>query len=250
MTTLKELKEYLILFSAPMVNAILDDRKTMTRRVVNPQPEIAYIERNGGWLEKKTSKGGNIFLSNTGDEIGKTEHGWLKFPYGGGYFRKDIIGTLLWVREAWQALAEYDHLEPSEIPAGSDILYNADRPDMPWDSRKRNLLFMPRWASRIQLKITDIRVERLHDISEEDAKSEGIVFAGKSVNEFDMYAHRGAVHTMTELGGLGNSNVVDVEFIGRTAKQAFTKLWHKINGTESWAQNPWVWAVEFERIKP
>ena len=77
---------------------------------------------------------------------------------------------------------------------------------------------MPRWASRIQLEITDIRVERLQDISDDDALEEGVDRTNTSIKGY--------------------------------ARQRFQNLWQKINGVDSWDQNPWVWVIEFERIKP
>ena len=222
-----------------MVNAILDGKKTQTRRVVtqkmNPHDFLGGIGDNKNdpynyGFENPDCLGHFITLPEQ------------RCPYG-------KIGDQLWVRETFHR------------PTDQVTIYRANWRE---DARARGFdnipntvnwkwtpsIHMPRWASRIQLEITDIGVERLQDISEEDAKSEGIIFAGKSVNGFDMYAHHGAVHTMKELGGSGDSKLADVEFIGRTAKQAFMKLWQKINGAESWDKNPWVWVIEFERIKP
>ena len=189
-----EMKERPIPFSGPMVRAILDGRKTQTRRVVKPR----------SWADK-------CHIAN--EEYGVT---FGKCPYG-------QPGDRLWVREAWQALAEYDHLKPSKIPQGTDVLYNADHPDMPWNSRKRNLRFMPRKFSRITLEITGIRVERLNDISDVDVIAEGVRDLGDGVGELDM------------LYGL--------------QKALFKNLWQSVNGPDSWAANPWVWVIEFKRLE-
>ena len=233
------MKERPILFSAPMVNAILDGKKTQTRRVVKPyEPNFRTV----------TVPQGVVCRNEDGFTYRST------CPYG-------QVGDQLWVRESFNYSTDKE-LHPDEKPnpapqrsnyLSKHLVYAADgvksHPEF-GKARWKPSIHMPRWASRIQLEITDIGVERLQDISEEDAKSEGIIFAGKSVNGFDMYAHHGAVHTMKELGGSGDSKLADVEFIGRTAKQAFMKLWQKINGAESWDKNPWVWVIEFERIKP
>jgi hypothetical protein len=135
----------------------------------------------------------------------------------------DVDVALAQVREAWQALPEYDHLKPSEVPVGSGIIHLAERENCQWDSRYRHARFMPRWASRITLEITNVRVERLQDISEADAQAEGC---------------RGPVskETMWETG--------------LVPSEAFERLWTQINGLDSWAANPWVWVIEFKRVTP
>jgi hypothetical protein len=100
--------------------------------------------------------------------------------------------------------------------------YRADTKAAPDDVRWRPSIHMPRWASRITLRITDIRVERLQDISEDDAKAEGVG-----------YKNPGYLP-----GTKGN-------WIG-----SFAYLWNKINGPGAWEANPWVWVVAFERVKP
>jgi hypothetical protein len=101
--------------------------------------------------------------------------------------------------------------------------YRADNKAAPDDVRWRPSIHMPRWASRITLRITDIRVERLQDISEDDARAEG-------VKPLDYAAH----------------HVAD----GCGARIAFEQLWNTINGPGAWEANPWVWVVAFERVKP
>ena len=155
-----------ILFSAPMVRAILNGRKTQTRRVIKPQPEIAYVERNGGWLEKKTSTSGNVFLSTSGGE-GKTEHGWLKCPYG-------QAGDRLWVRETFSVC---------EMDDGSQYAYRATG-DKIGCLKWKPSIFMPRLARRITLEVTSVRVERLQDISDADALAEGVDQTNTSIGGY------------------------------------------------------------------
>lgn len=210
------MKERPILFSGEMVRAILDGRKTQTRRVVKPQPP------NWAWTRVKEY----AEIRGLTQQVGKIEY-WIKpCPYG-------QPGDRLWVRETWRA---------EELPVyGEDgIRYRADnhfqiientfeasekwgdayRPGMKW----RSSIFMPRWASRITLEIVSVRVDQVQDISEDDAKAEGITlqFPTRSV------PHR--------VGG-------DVW----TYPNAYARLWDDINSKSGlgWDANPWVWVVEF-----
>lgn len=204
------MKERPILFSGEMVRAILDGRKTMTRRVMKRQPHGA-----GEWV----LRGENWLFPDVCPYI------TIKCPYG-------QPGDRLWVRETWASLDGVDHLSPKDIellcrdagyktgPCG-DLWYQADNSYRQWGDDKqtkgkwRPSIHMPRWASRINLEITDVCVERLQDISEEDARSEGI---------------------NNPLGSL--------------ALNIFPSLWDSINLKRGygWDSNPWVWVVEFKRL--
>ena len=203
--------ERAINFNAAMVNAILQGRKTQTRRIMNPQPLMRKIQGSYGSFRlsvKKRNGKGYWPLSNAKDLIAN------ECPYG-------QPGDRLWVRESFQFLAEYDFCPPSHAPINSDMLYVADRPDSLWDAKVRPPQFMPRWASRITLEIENVRVERLLDISEADAIAEG----------------RDACI---------NTHLVDFDVIDW--KIAFENLWIDIYGTESWHSNPWVWVIEFKKL--
>lgn len=195
-------KERPILFSAPMVRAILDGRKTMTRRVVKlPRGCIWYDGMGGideGWYC---------------DEAGK---GWwhvedMACPYG-------QPGERLWVREAWLPF-RYEH-----IIGGKRYAYRADSDGDSESDRCRTELgykwkppiHMPRKASRLTLEITEVRVERLQDITENGASLEGV-----------------------------HLNRPDEE----TYYHQFSRLWEHINGKGSWSSNPWVWVVSFKRME-
>ena len=209
------IKERPILFSAPMVRAILDGRKSQTRRVVKPQfdhdaePCEVLATTIEGWADYQGHSG---LWAHEGDP-GETT---VKFQYG-------KTGDRLWVREAWKALAEYDHLAPRDIPVGTDISYPATYDG--WVSRGRPSIHMPRWSSRILLEIVRVRVERLQDISEADAVAEGCP------------------------GCLGPNPDFPDEW-DPTPQEEFCDLWKTINGAESWNANPWVWVVEFKRVTP
>lgn len=180
------MKERGIIFSGPMVYAIQEDRKTQTRRIVKPQPD-----------------GETVMHVNYG-------HGWseaLRCPYG-------VAGDRLWVRETFA-------LE-SKSYAGDKVRYRAD--GKPTSGAWRPSIHMPRWASRITLEITGVRVERLQEISEADAKAEGVIPTG-----------RRATHKWC--------NGEDVSH-----RRQFADLWDSLHGKGAWEQNPWVWVVEFRRL--
>ncbi|WP_312772747.1 hypothetical protein [Pseudomonas rhodesiae] len=219
-----EIKERPILFSAPMVRAILEGRKTVTRRPVKVQP---HIDASGNFCVGNSNYGQDGYGSPV------TKH----FVNGCCPFGKP--GDRLWVREAWQADAQVDSVAPRELSHGEPIRYPAD-----WDFRQtgcammkpgkiRPSIHMPRWVSRILLEITDVRVERLQGITEEQAKVEGVRLM------------RDGSDTWVSREGPGN-----LVTPWPTAKEAFSDLWNTINGPQAWAANPWVWVVEFKRVTP
>lgn len=211
-----------ILFSAPMVRALLDGRKTQTRRVVKPQP-------HHGPVGQIVNLGGAEWAMDDGDLSGL----WT-CPYG-------ATGDLLWVRESWRYINHQNGPRGFEVCIG----YEADGDDLPnrpslptgpgwedkvdsWPYRTRRWpsIHMPRWASRLTLEITDIRVERLQTISDADARAEGIVVA-----EHD--------------DGRLIFPVPGTEDYEETARAAYLALWNKINGAAADFANPWVWALTF-----
>ena len=227
------MKERPILFSAPMVQAILEGKKTQTRRVIKPQPKLIELIDGSHSFAVQKSKG--IYNGLGMKEMVE------QCPYG-------QVGDQLWVREAWGYHDPDGTGEDFESPAcgtSSEYMLHQENetllnfwlrriayratfkyprhgigPDAP--KKWRPSIHMPRWASRIQLEITKIRVERLNDISEDDAIAEGITYAQLP------------------------NNIQDAE----RAKTWYRGLWATINGAESWQVNPWVWVVEFKVIKP
>lgn len=205
----KEIVERPILFSAPMVRAILDGTKTQTRRVVKPRKDLRF-----GCLLQPNELAGEI---NAGD--------YLNSRYGQPDNR-------LWVRETWQGpLLEYggDYQKCNRGLSINDpehCVYRAtDMLDAVDDDGKelgwRPSIHMPRWASRILLEITGVRIERLQDISNEDAQAEGVV------------------ETAVFLRGVPLCN----EY-----RYAYEDLWMKINGAGSWDANPYVWVIQFNKV--
>lgn len=237
------MKEAGILFSAGMVLAILDGRKTQTRRMIKPQPYTNGI-RLGPDGEIECHDGcypPSAFL---------WKGGWLfqdQFsPYGDP-------GDRLWVRETW---ARDSDIEPA-IP--DRIVYKADKAaryfsfkdkqptsEIFWISsdyrpeKWRPSIFMPRWASRITLEITDIRVERLQEISEGDAIAEGVQLAVASGVTGNRYY---------DCGVLGRDGMPEC-LLHRKASDAYGHIWRSINGEGSWNLNPWVWVISFKRVQP
>lgn len=190
-----------IMFSAPMVRAILAGTKTQTRRVLK-QVQI----RSAGMPEPEW----------------RSVH--TLCPYG-------QPGDRLWVRESWRAFAAFNRTPPRDITAGP--VWHEARDDVAFHPTAygtlRPSIHMPRWASRITLEVTGVRVERLQDISEADAIAEGIEHA--------------AVPGWWRLYGRDTSGDMD-----RSPRVSYHSLWESINGPGSWDANPWVWVVEFKRV--
>jgi len=236
------MRERPILFSAPMVRAILAGTKTKTRRVVKPQPQPnggaglhpvrPYRTPAGDW---------NWVLSATGMGCGDP----FPCPYG-------QPGDRLWVRESVRAADLDDFSRAVEYLADGACVQVASAEDIESEAfgrwEKLNLyrsndaaldggktvppMHMPRLASRIDLEITGVRVERLNAISEADAAAEGII-------KYDMGGH----------GPLFGTGYPDTDPCARdTPVGAYAALWESINGAGSWDANPWVWVVEFQRV--
>ena len=238
------IKERPILFSAPMVRAILEGRKTVTRREIKTRMRSAdtsfelHQQPDGSWRPMHT------FDESCMDDQG-TEHP-ITCPYG-------RPGDRLWVRETWGVIShdfdEHGNMidwEPDrpaspirEMPFGhgyysGHVIYRADG-EAVWagdddgggDDRTawKPSIHMPRIASRILLEITDVRVERLQDISEEQAMAEGIA------------KHPG-----------GGYHVEDGKHYWASPIDSFAGLWSSVGG--DWDANPWVWVVEFKRVTP
>lgn len=211
------MKERPVIFNSEMVRAILSGRKTQTRRVVS--------DRHLHLIDVASQVGECYPLESGIDHANSQSYYREHCPFG-------QVGDRLWVRETWQGpLVDEEHLDDyranaDKFQAPEFCEYAADggtRPefcDLDDNTRQgwRPSIHMPRWASRITLEITAVRVERLNDIGVDDAKAEGVK-AGVCP---------GHEHMMHQV--------------------AFSELWQSIYGEESWSANPWVWVIEFRRV--
>jgi hypothetical protein len=212
-----------ILFSGAMVRAILEDRKLQTRRIAKPQPpdwtwsRVAEYARAQGLTQR----------------VGNDDYWTKPCPYG-------QAGDQLWVKET-HAFLSLDYRIGGEgvgtwHPSDRDVCcHYRDRcpPEIEqMVSAWRPSIFMPRWASRISLELTAVRVERLQDISEADAKAEG----AEPMDVADITDER--------------IEILDLPLIDRPSpyRMGYALLWESINGPGSWAANPWVWALSFRRV--
>lgn len=227
MTTRRSVSDRPILFSAPMVRAILEGRKTQTRRIIDPQPVLTS--------QTYAAMGLPVYAN---DFSWPTKYGTIvscKPHPPEGYLRdfplRYAVGDLLWVREAWKPHSIFDHLPPREMPE-SKIFYLADPGYSPSGSRGRPGMHMPRWASRITLRVTGAKVERLQDISEADAIAEGV----ESDPDFPSGIWRCYEREPKQQDWWGDP------------RESFRTLWESINGPGSWDANPWVAAYSFEPI--
>lgn len=211
------MRERPILFSGPMVRALLDGSKTQTRRVIKDFMVLDWLHPDG-FLPKHVADPDNGFS-----------------PYG-------YAGDRLWVRETfrigedlgqdWEphmeqgdrfviydadASTEYVVPDDYHIPRNAKEVHNSEGTPEHWRSfGSIPSIFMPRWACRIVLEIVSVRVERLQDITDGDAMAEG----------------------------------VDASQYGKSHRYGFSRLWDKINGPDAWEANPWVWVVEFRVVEP
>lgn len=258
-----QVKERPILFNGPMVRATLDGRKTQTRRVVKEQhlqvnlpqrvtsdlPTMfsAVLVAPPGLHRVKLNPHGAVFIPfPDGQTLGvkPDEYEWVS-PQG-------KPGDRLWVRET-HAFVSCEKTTPGaffgpdrdifdlacERPRNEQwfhVVYAADPGDITWEPPHfRPSIHMPRWASRILLEVTKVRVERLRGISEEDAIAEGIrrrrIYTGQAHGPHTVY-------------GLGT----DLDH-APSAVDAYRDLWESINGQDSWSINPWVWVLEFKLVE-
>lgn len=216
-----------ILFSGAMVCALLAGTKTQTRRVVKPQP-TGFVGGPG----VSNSDGSPAPLVPIDEYFGPCGRE-IVCPYG-------QPGDRLWVRESFMPIPLEAAPGPSQTPwsiayaAGGQTellapssynptLYNYER----WTPS----IHMPRWASRITLEITSVRVERLQDISESDAMAEGTTPITDPCDHVRL--------TCADIGCSGP----------QPYRTGFRALWRDINGPDSWEANPWVWAVEFKPLE-
>jgi hypothetical protein len=206
-----------VIFSSPMIRALLDGRKTQTRRVIKPQPPDDYGPvACEVYHPAKADRQGELVPGDAVFGFADEDQGW-PCPYG-------RPGDQLWCRETWASdergrvayrASEETWPTHAKVKDGSGWVSWAWRPS----------IHMPQWASRITLEITGVRVERAHQITEADVLAEGVDPA--AVDKFRKWFHPDDVHAL-----------------------AFGELWEGIHGPGSWARNPWVWCLSFRRVEP
>jgi hypothetical protein len=239
------MKERGILFTPDNHRAILERRKTQTRRVMNPQPKPCdhksweeYPENIGQSFPTEFFQAGdNHWACRTcGNGIQVDGHSIFRCPYG-------VPGDRLYVKEGWQTGKRLNRKNATQIAAmcaeagykpGCPLRYRLDETVRQWGEadvedfgewgRRRSARFMPKWAARTWLDITDVRVERLQDISEEDAIAEG------------------------SLPWIGNKARGHGKYLSdKWAIECFARLWESINAKKHpWSSNPYVWAITFK----
>ncbi|BEC51528.1 hypothetical protein ACV16N_05930 [Escherichia coli] len=236
--------EHGMIFNAEMVRAILDGLKTQTRREVKLNLDIARLATTYDWA---TSLAANHYQGLAEEQIQQKAESLRGVIHpvilGNGQMVSIICphgkpGDRIWVREAFRV-----HSRATDV---ATLVYKASERNS-WTEQTHRVpvavcnkpatpekwtpsLHMPRWASRILLEITDVRVERLNAISEEDATAEGVPPAGSLLPDYP-----------------GTFLTPKGDFA--TAKVAFQRLWESIYGEESWKANSWVWVISFERIE-
>lgn len=213
------MKERPIPFSGPMVRALLAGTKTQTRRVCKPQPSQVLGSGRRVYRDEDFKKSW-AHLPGMHESLDP----YVDVPYG-------APGDRLWVRETWAIKTGTDRGHHSRViyaaDMGEKLIHWQDGHDigarygydLTGRERNRPSIRMPRWASRITLEITEVRVQRLQEISEADAKAEGI-----DIGAYADKAYEGIAVAM------------------------YHELWESINGAGSWDANPWVWAISFRRI--
>ena len=228
-------KERPILFSGAMVRAILEGRKTQTRRVLKEAGGRAF-----GWAQAVYPARDSGYIAWWGvDALSPSREAFTTETYRDGFpCPHGGPGERLWVRETWNAVNArgifWDQLKPSEREGQSWtlVLYKADEEggepgDGSYDGAYVPSIHMPRWASRIVLEITDVRVQRVQEISEADAQREG-----------------------WDLSNLEPYRAYDPVSMDK-ARQWFAGLWDSINAKRGygWDVNPWVWAISFRQVE-
>lgn len=229
------MKERPILYSAPMVCAALDGRKTQTRRIINRINGIGLITD----LQISDTAGYDWAMRDKRMLWHDLKNADLlvRCPYG-------KPGDRLWVKENWKTIRTLDKCKPSNLVCGTGIEYVAGGTNLASGNRLENTgklrpsIFMPRWASRILLEVTNVRVERLNAISEKDAIAEGLKVCP------NMNGRAGSIgyvwpDSPYDKSGLCHSLPVT----------AFGQGWEIINGQGSWDLNPLVWVVEFKVLR-
>lgn len=193
-----------IIFSGPMVQALLDGRKTQTRRLIEPYEAAPHPFKGNRPAPK------NLIRLRLPARLG----GFIEGP---AFNPRYAVGDRLYVREHWRTARAYDDLAPSAMGGEEPVKYEADGTEQMWGwpglflpGRFRQGMHMPRWASRLTLTVTEVRVQRLQEITYPDVRAEGLVL----------------LHS-------------------EDPRDTFRALWNSLHGPDAWGANPWVCAISF-----
>ncbi len=221
------MKQIPILFSTEMVQAIIAGNKTQTRRIIKipdliANPDIFVYNGNSSQIDiPRKAIPFDDRLYHSWELKNNNTPQWVISSYKQGY--------ILWVRETF-AIQQPAMSPGDEIPDWTNYVYKADNPPSDWRKGKwKPSIFMPREACRLFLEVTDIRVERLQDISEEDAIKEGVKY--ELYNGLKLWV-----------------DYIDNDYKLPSAFQSYQTIWHKINGPGSWDKNDWVWVISFKKL--
>jgi hypothetical protein len=212
-----------IIFSAPMVRALLDARKTQTRRVLRPQPTPCGGKIPGAIFSNDfywpISEGYGVVSCKPHPPEKYLETHPIRFA----------PGDRLYVKEEWRTEERFDHLPPSGLPVNARIHYDADCCAPKLAGRYRHARFMPRWASRLTLVVTDVRVQRVQEISSNDVLAEGVDPDHRALRSIPRSA----------------SDKKKRDMYHDAHVSQFRTLWNSLHGPDAWAANPWVAAISF-----
>jgi hypothetical protein len=225
-------KDHPIIFSAPMVRALLEGRKTVTRRVISGVPGSPGNRVNANNVVKHAAPYLDAYCGERKTDAnprGMSDKWswWTRDDRPGALFKVGYApGDRLWVREAWAPLSACVHGDPGVQAFADNGFYRADNSTVDGEIKRwRPSIHMPRCASRLTLVVKGVKVERLRDISLQDVRAEGC-----------------EVRQMWLFGA-------DAKGRQEIGANAFRGLWESINGTESWAINPWVVAISFRVVR-
>lgn len=235
------MKERGMIFNGEMVRALLDGRKTQTRRIVKGTDSAVKF------CKEWNINGEEVFVV-----LGEKDHtgmnpvlGAISCPFG-------AVGNRIWVREAFRV-----HSRATDV---ATLVYKASERNS-WTEQTHRVpvavcnkpatpekwtpsLHMPRWASRILLEITDVRVERLNAISEEDAQREGV-----HTEVWDQTVVARNYAARDEFFQFWSEDMPHYVEMNQLYRSSFRSLWESIYGSENWLANPWVWVIEFKRVE-
>lgn len=256
-----------ILFSGPMVRALLDGRKTQTRRLLKLPTKGIYVNpKMGGWAPSTVGGGASFTIARDGSRQPAPEKVCIWHQTTGTTIvTRWQKGDRLWCRESigrrgasFLGVKATNGVEEAFYVADDSDVVNADGFNIcPWWKSKGAIpgIHMPRWASRLTLAVTDVRVQRLQEISEADCIAEGLLIAegdgggpgagykwkGKGYHGAGFDAYGGPTFHVPALSGRCSCKVAD----SSSPRCAYREIWNAINGAGSWDANPWIVALTF-----